>query len=91
MEMYPTWDARAPGAYPCTARITTRSGAEYQAEIAYAPGHARNPMEPGEVVAKFRRSVAGQLDEARAAEIISKVAAMDELPTLRPLMEALAG
>ncbi len=91
MEMDAAWEARAPGAYPCTARITTKSGAEFQAEIAYAPGHARNPMEPGDVVAKFRRAIAGQLDEARAEEIVALVAAMDELPSLRPLMEALAG
>jgi len=91
MEMDAAWEARAPGAYPCTARITTKSGAEHRAEIAYAPGHARNPMDTEAVAAKFRRSVAGHMDEARAAEIAGLVAAMDQAPTLRPLMEALAG
>jgi 2-methylcitrate dehydratase len=91
MEMDATWEARAPGAYPCSATITTRSGAEYRADVAYALGHARNPMDAEGVVAKFRRSVDGHMDEARAAEIIALVMDMDELPTLRPLMKALTG
>ena len=91
MEMDATWEARAPGAYPCSATIATRSGAEYRADVAYAPGHACNPMDAEGVVAKFRRSVAGHMDEARAAEIIALVMDMDELPTLRPLMKALTG
>jgi 2-methylcitrate dehydratase len=91
MDTDATWETRAPGAYPCTARITTRSGAEYRADVAYAPGHACNPLDADGVVAKFQRSIAGHLDEARAAEIAALVAALDELPSLRPLMKALAG
>ncbi len=91
MEMDATWETRAPGAYPCRATITTKSGAVHEAEIAFAPGHARNPMDGDGVIKKYQSAVAASMDDARAAEIISLVADLDKAPSLGPLMKVLAG
>jgi 2-methylcitrate dehydratase len=90
LEMDPDWETRAPDAFPCAARITTKTGEMFGSEVLYAPGHARNPLDAAGVVAKFRRSVAGLLDDARAGEIVAQVDALDELSSIDKLMATLA-
>jgi len=90
LEMDATWESRAPDAFPCTARITTRSGDTFESEVAYAPGHARNPLDATGIEAKFRRAVAGTLDPNRVGEISILISAMDELPSIGELMETLS-
>lgn len=90
LEVDGAWETRAPDGFPCTARITTKAGEMFESEVAYAPGHARNPLDAAGVTAKFRRSVHGLLDEAQAEKIISQVMDLDELTSIDDLLATLA-
>ena len=57
---------RAPDGYPAMARIKTKKGEHFECEIAYAPGHALNPMTADAVTAKFHRATAGLMERSRA-------------------------
>ncbi|MDX1483706.1 MAG: MmgE/PrpD family protein [Alphaproteobacteria bacterium] len=91
LETDAAWEKRAPGAFPCTARIATGSGAVFESSVAYAPGHARNPYAGEEVIAKFRRAVDGRIEARRADDIIAAVAEIDAAPTIAEVMKTVAG
>lgn len=68
-----------PGGFPCTLSVTLKDGRSATAEVGYAKGHARNPMTPEEVEAKFRRMTSPALSESRASAIIAMVHRLDTL------------
>jgi 2-methylcitrate dehydratase PrpD len=87
----PGWERDAPDAYPCRAVITTTSGERFERAVAYAPGHARNPMDLAGVTTKFRTNVANLVPDARAEETIAAVMSVDDLASIRDLTAVLRG
>jgi 2-methylcitrate dehydratase len=79
------------GARPFGARVEIRSGQSVHAlEIEAPRGHPENPMTEEEVRGKFRRLVAGRLNNAAQERVIELVARFEQAAGAGPLLEALA-
>jgi 2-methylcitrate dehydratase len=86
----PEFMGRYPQAMPTRVTVRTQSGKEYVKQVDYPLGHPRNPMSDHEVEEKFRRLAAGQLDRARARQVIDLVWQLDrvkDISTLMPLLK----
>ena len=85
----PEFMGRYPQAMPTRVTVRTRSDKEYVKQVDYPLGHPRNPMPDHEVEEKFLRLAAGQLDHARARQVIDLVWQLDrvkDISTLMPLL-----
>lgn len=59
------------GSYPARARATLNDGTELTANIDYAPGHPRNPMDPEEAIQKFASCSKDVLTTAKIERVCS--------------------
>jgi 2-methylcitrate dehydratase len=85
----PEFMDRYPTAMPTRVTVRTRSGKEYVKQVDYPLGHPRNPMPDHQVEEKFRKLADGQLDRARARQVIELVWQLDrvkDIGTMMPLL-----
>lgn len=78
-----------PGGFPASVRVHTKDGRDLFEEVPYHPGHPRNPMTPKQVQAKFHRFSSHVVPQDRRDAIIVAVDALDQAPTIQPLMSLL--
>jgi len=64
-------------AMPSAVAVTTRDGRRLSLRVDIPRGRPGNPMEPGELVDKFRALVDGALDAATAAAVVRDLTAAD--------------
>jgi 2-methylcitrate dehydratase PrpD len=81
-----------PRAFPGRVRITTRAGANLDADVPYQRGAPENPMTDDEVLRKFRsnaeRALRPELVASLEAGILTLEAVRDVRSTLSPLADA---
>jgi 2-methylcitrate dehydratase len=85
----PEFMDRYPQAMPTRVTVRTQSGKKYMTQVDYPLGHPRNPMPDHQVEDKFHKLTAGQLDRARARQVIDLVWQLDrvkDIGTLMPLL-----
>jgi 2-methylcitrate dehydratase len=70
--------------------IRLRSGRSLSAETSHPKGHFENPLNDGELEAKFRGLLAGILSEAKQDELLARVWQFDDLQNLDPIFAAAA-
>ena len=80
---------RAPGSYPCLLEATGKDGRSYRAEVLYPPGFSRGALERKAVVAKFHALTESRVSREARDRIIDAVMALDDSPSLAPLLTAL--
>jgi len=71
--------------------LWTRDGRHYQERLVTYRGHPDNPMSDQEMETKFRRCAGRRLAEDRVAAASEAIWNLDKLPTLEPLLAAVAG
>jgi len=76
-----------PEQFKGVVRVELRDGSRLEETEEHNRGSAANPMTNEEVIGKFRRNVAGVLDEAAAERIVETVLALDSLEDARLLGE----
>ncbi len=67
------WNARAPGAYPCTIRAVDGQGQEHRVEVRTPPGFSHSGLDAGAVLEKFHATVAPVLDSDARKRIVDAV------------------
>ncbi len=85
----PELSAGYPDGIPNTLTVTWSDGRVLSQTVRYPRGHARNPMDDAEVIAKFEANVAGRLTPAQAAAVRDAVWALDacaDVATVPPLL-----
>jgi 2-methylcitrate dehydratase len=82
--------ARNPDGYPVRIRLDMADGTSVEAESLAAPGMSAGGIAREAVVAKFEALTEGLLSTARRDAVCDMVLRLDTLPSVRPLMEALA-
>jgi 2-methylcitrate dehydratase len=85
----PEFMGRYPHAMPTRVTVRTRSGKEYVRQVDYPLGHPRNPMPDHDVEETFLKLAAGQLDRARARQVIGLVWQLDRVKDINTLMPLL--
>jgi len=91
VEIDPALAITTPGALPCRLRVNMAGGETFDAECRIPPGHPHSPMSWNDIVHKFRRCAAGVMSPKAQDEAIDMVARFEQLPSIRPLLAALAG
>ncbi|HXJ02150.1 MAG TPA: MmgE/PrpD family protein [Micropepsaceae bacterium] len=84
------WNARAPGAFPCTLRAQTREDRDIMAEIVYPPGFSKNGLDETAVIEKFHAVTAPLIDKAARARIVDAVMEFHHSRTTAALETAIA-
>ncbi len=79
-----------PGRVGAAVEIRLLDGTTLREQIFYPPGHTENPVDESAVVKKFRTLAEPVLDLERANRICDTVLRIDEVPTIRPLLETLS-
>ena len=74
-----------PKGIPNDVTINCADGTVAQERVDFPRGHAENPMTDDEVVAKFRRTADGVIDNATADRILEQAWSLDEARTVTPL------
>jgi 2-methylcitrate dehydratase len=82
--------ARYPNGIPNRLTITMKDGRRLVREVEFPRGHAHNPMTDAEVEHKFRTLVEPRYGAKRAAEILSACWKLEELKSVRELMDKFA-
>ena len=82
--------ARNPEGYPVRIRLEMDDGSTVEAECLAAPGMSAGGVARDAVVAKFDALTEGLLSNTRRDHVRDMVLDLDRLPSVRPLMEALA-
>lgn len=82
--------ARNPDGYPVRMRIEMNDGSSLDAECLAAPGMSAGGVAREAVVAKYEALTEGLLSNAQRDHVRDMVLGLDRLPSIRPLMEALA-
>ena len=67
------WNARAPGAYPCTIRALREDGREFVAESPYPPGFSQCGLDAEHVIEKFHAITTPVLNRAARERIVDAV------------------
>ena len=67
-----------PKKWPALAKIKTKDGQEYSANIDYPKGDPENPFTWEELIEKFRNLIAPVFSEARQDQIIEKVQSLEQ-------------
>lgn len=65
--------------------VRTTDGTELAERVYYARGHPRRPATDDELTAKFRRSVAGWLEDAEVDTLVQSVEGFEQLDRLDPV------
>lgn len=73
LEEDPELTAGYPDGIPNRVEVRTHDGQAYVREVRYPRGHAKNPLEDGEVIEKFRTNVAGVLSDSQAQRVVDAV------------------
>jgi 2-methylcitrate dehydratase len=68
-----TWNTRAPGAFPCTLRATTREGREIVVEVSHPPGFSKTGLDQTAVIEKFHAVTSPSLAPLARARIVDAV------------------
>ena len=84
------WNARAPGAYPCTIRARNIDGREFVAEIPYPPGFSLSGVDEAAVIAKFHAVAAAALQHAARERIVDAVMDFHHSPSTITLDAAIS-
>jgi 2-methylcitrate dehydratase len=84
------WNARAPGAYPCTIRARDIDGREHVAEVPYPPGFSLSGIDEAEVIGKFHAVVAPVLGSAARQLIVDAVTDFHHSPSTATLDAAIS-
>ncbi|HMI95768.1 MAG TPA: MmgE/PrpD family protein [Micropepsaceae bacterium] len=84
------WNARAPGAYPCTIRASDSGGRDFIAEIPYPPGFSQSGLDDAAVVDKFHSVAASVLDSAARQQIVDAVMEFHHSPSTATLDAAIS-
>lgn len=84
------WNARAPGSYPCSVRVTDPGGGQHIVEVPYPPGFSRGGLDGKIVLDKFRAVTHSILGRADLARIEDAVMDFDRHPSAEPLNNAIA-
>jgi len=69
--------------------IEDADGATLSARCVHPRGSFENPLSRGEIEAKLRTYAKGRIADAAVEEVIGMIAALEELPSVRPLMDLL--
>ena len=89
MEEAPDFTQRYPEEYNCRIEITDDSGNVYEAHAPYHKGHRSNPMNDGELEAKFRGLSSDVIDSKQCDRVLEQVWALDVAPNLDPLFDSM--
>jgi 2-methylcitrate dehydratase len=89
MEEVPNFTQRYPEEYNCRIEITDESGNVYGAHAPYHKGHRSNPMNDGELEAKFRGLATDAVDPKQCDRMIEQVWTLDESPNLDSLFDSM--
>ena len=92
VELEPAFDA-AGGKHrvACSAKVVTRNGAEYEAQVLYRKGSHEDPMTAAELTAKFIDLASQAVSRQTAQEIAATVARLDEIGNSGELTQLLRG
>jgi 2-methylcitrate dehydratase len=82
--------ARYPDGIPNRITVTMKDGRRHVREVEFPRGHAHNPMTDAEVEHKFRTLVEPRYGAKRADEMLAACRRMEELKSVRELMELFA-
>ena len=85
-----TWNARAPGSYPCSIRAIDAEGIEHRVEVAYPPGYSQAGLDANIVLDKFHGVTESILDRADRTRIVDTVMEFDQCPSAEALNAAIA-
>ena len=85
----PGFTEKYPGQYNCRIEITTHSGDTVAAATAYPKGHRQNPLDDGEVSAKFCRLAMPTITEEQCRAALELLWHLESLPDLREVYDAL--
>jgi 2-methylcitrate dehydratase len=85
-----TWNARAPGSFPCSIVTVDHHGRECRVEVDYPPGYSRSRLEPTIVVDKFHAVTEPYLSGAESARIVDSVMEFDQCRSADTLNAATA-
>ncbi|MBT3792398.1 MAG: MmgE/PrpD family protein [Rhodospirillales bacterium] len=85
-----TLNTLAPDSYPCRLTVTTKDGAQFEAQVLYPPGFSKGHINAPDVIAKFAAVTKPTSSETLCAEIQDTVMALDRAPSLDVLMASLA-
>ena len=89
MEEVPEFTQKFPEEYNCRIVITDRSGKVYEAQAPYHKGHRLNPMDDGEVEAKFRGLAADVVSTKQCDRVLEQVWGLDDAPNLDSLFDSM--
>lgn len=88
-------DARHTALYPEAApgrvRVRMKGGAVQEAEVMYPKGHAKNPMNDGEIIAKFNAMTAPRLSPEKRAQVFDYIEKIENASDISALLALLAG
>ena len=81
--------ARYPAEYNCRITIAGKDGQTHSTHTFWPKGHRRNPMSDSEVEDKFRNFAGVALTPGQCDEVLSMVWDLDNLASLKPLIDSL--
>ena len=87
MEEIPDFTSRYPEEFNCRIQVTGESGNVYESHTRYPKGHRQNPLDDGEVEAKFRGLTADVVSNKQCDRVLEKVWALDDAPNLDSLFD----
>jgi 2-methylcitrate dehydratase len=82
--------AAFPAEEHCRMEVTLRSGQRLTSEVVHPKGHWKNPLTDDEIEDKLHR-LGSQLPESARRELLNRLWTLEEVATVGPLFEILAG
>jgi 2-methylcitrate dehydratase PrpD len=79
-----------PDRYPSIVELTTRDGQTHARRVDWPKGYPQNPVSRAEIERKFLELAATAIDRAKAERLVGLVAALDDQPSVGPVVELLA-
>ena len=80
---------RYPEAFPCRMEVTTSTGQNLIAELAYPPGHWRNPLSDEQLEAKFLGLASEVISGDRCKAALDLLWSLERLPGLKQVYDKL--
>ena len=80
-----------PEATPGRVRVRMKDGATQESEVIYPKGHAKNPMNEAEVVAKFRAMTAPRLSIEMQTQVLAFIHKIESTSDISRIVSLLAG
>ena len=84
------WNARAPGAYPCTIRARDVDGRDFIAEVPYPPGFSQSGVDEAAVIIEKFHAVAAPVLAAARERIVDAVMEFHHSPSTTTLDAAIS-